>query len=61
LLAWRMALAKNMFRQNDSGVTEIAECVPQARSAPHSPGLPPARMLGADRIGDACSLGAPHQ
>jgi transcriptional regulator GlxA family with amidase domain len=27
LLAWRMALAKNMLRQNDSGVAEIAERV----------------------------------
>jgi transcriptional regulator GlxA family with amidase domain len=27
LLAWRMALAKNMLRQSESGVAEIAERV----------------------------------
>ncbi|MGY3690447.1 AraC-like DNA-binding protein [Bradyrhizobium sp. USDA 3240] len=27
LLAWRMAMAKNMLRQNESGIAEIAERV----------------------------------
>ncbi|GGF42131.1 transcriptional regulator [Aliidongia dinghuensis] len=49
LLAWRMALAKNMLRQNDSGVAEIAERVGYGSASAFSVaftrhvGLPPAR------------------
>jgi transcriptional regulator GlxA family with amidase domain len=49
LLAWRMALAKNMLRQNESGVAEIAERVGYGSASAFSVaftrhvGLPPAR------------------
>jgi AraC-like DNA-binding protein/quercetin dioxygenase-like cupin family protein len=49
LLAWRMALAKNMLRQNESGVAEIAERVGYSSASAFSVaftryvGLPPAR------------------
>jgi AraC-like DNA-binding protein len=49
LLAWRMALAKDMLRQNESGVAEIAERVGYGSSSAFSVaftrhvGLPPAR------------------
>ena len=49
LLAWRMALAKNMLRQNDSGVAEIAKRVGYGSASAFSVaftrrvGLPPAR------------------
>jgi AraC-like DNA-binding protein len=49
LLAWRMALAKNLLRQNDSGVAEIAERVGYGSASAFSVafsryvGLPPAR------------------
>jgi transcriptional regulator GlxA family with amidase domain len=49
LLAWRMALAINMLRQNESGVSEIAERVdtaPQARSASHSAAMSDCRRRG---------------
>jgi AraC-like DNA-binding protein len=47
LLAWRMALAKNLLRRKEGNVAEVAERVataPRARSASRSPlcsGLPP--------------------
>jgi AraC-like DNA-binding protein len=49
LLAWRMALAKNMLRQNEGGVAEIAERVGYGSASAFSVaftrhvGLPPAR------------------
>jgi AraC-like DNA-binding protein len=49
LLAWRMALAQSMLRQNDSGVAEIAERVGYGSASAFSVaftryvGLPPAR------------------
>lgn len=49
LLAWRMALAKTMLRQNDSGVAEIAERVGYGSASAFSVaftryvGLPPTR------------------
>jgi AraC-like DNA-binding protein/quercetin dioxygenase-like cupin family protein len=49
LLAWRMALAKDMLRQNESGVAEIAERVGYGSASAFSVafsryvGLPPAR------------------
>jgi AraC-like DNA-binding protein len=49
LLAWRMALSKNMLRQNESGVAEIAERVGYGSASAFSVaftrhvGLPPAR------------------
>jgi AraC-like DNA-binding protein len=49
LLAWRMALAKTMLRQNESGVAEIAERVGYGSASAFSVafarhvGLPPAR------------------
>jgi AraC-like DNA-binding protein len=49
LLAWRMALAKNMLRQKDGGVAEIAERVGYGSGSAFSVaftrhvGLPPAR------------------
>jgi AraC-like DNA-binding protein len=53
LLAWRMALAKNMLRQNESGVAEIAERVGYGSASAFSVaftryvGLPPARYARA--------------
>jgi AraC-like DNA-binding protein len=49
LLAWRMALAKNMLRQNEIGVAEIAERVGYSSASAFSVaftrhvGLPPTR------------------
>jgi AraC-like DNA-binding protein len=49
LLAWRMALAKNLLRRNESGVAEIAERVGYGSSSAFSVaftrhvGLPPTR------------------
>ena len=49
LLAWRMALAKNMLRQNENGVAEIAERVGYGSASAFSVafsryvGLPPVR------------------
>jgi transcriptional regulator GlxA family with amidase domain len=49
LLAWRVALAKNMLRQNESGVAEIAERGGYSSGSSFSVaftryvGLPPAR------------------
>jgi transcriptional regulator GlxA family with amidase domain len=49
LLAWRMALAKDMLRQNEGGVAEIAERVGYGSASAFSVafarhvGLPPAR------------------
>jgi AraC-like DNA-binding protein len=56
LLAWRMALAKGMLRQNESGVTEIAERVGYGSASAFSVaftryvGLPPARYARAAGI-----------
>src|SRR6202011_1163575 len=40
LLAWRMALAKNMLRQNESGVAEIAERVGYGSASAFSVAFP---------------------
>jgi transcriptional regulator GlxA family with amidase domain len=53
LLAWRMALAKSMLRQNESGVAEIAERVGYGSASAFSVafsryvGLPPTRYARA--------------
>ena len=62
LLGWRMALAKNMLRQNEIGVAEIAERVGYSSASAFSVaftrhvGLPPTRY--ARRQTEAATLAA---